>query len=365
MEDFFKFIIRSEFLEKRNIWLHAEQYGLCWFVKGNIASRNPPQMQVKEDIKEIQRRIQLSSASLIKVQVLDLHLQLRGSTKYIWLGPLPKNISLEDKIENTCIDGEYCLNYTLNGSVLYFFSNFQLCINTNNVLEIKNIVNTLLALLLFKGFLFYPIEENGFFEADFDLDKKEILVFDTIFLNTGDRKVRDITCRSFFSDVKPISVDIFNQLLDVENLVIKNSELVERLQFYLEAENLFFDQKYSQSFIISWIILEKNLDIKWNVYLTHPSRHISKERIKKLNSPRDWSMDSILEVLNLSRKINDNEFKELMEFKRIRNKFVHEGKTISKENCEKILGFSFKILKKEINKLSIKTVITNERKDFF
>lgn len=350
LADFFKFIINTEFLEKSKVWLHAEQYSACWFIRGNVTSEDPLKL-VEGNLKEIRQRIQIQPASLAKVHSVDLQLHLQSGAKHIWMGKLPEKISLEEEIINDFVDGEYCFTYNFKDSSLVFFSDFNLYIETKKNRDMRNFVNTFLSLFIFEGIIFSPISEGGFCEVHFDPDKKEIWYLDDVWIKMGG-VMRKPTFRSFFENVKLISVETIIRLLDIATVIQDDDKLIEKMQFYLEAENLFFEHKSSQSFIMSWLIIENNLDKTWTDYLTNPSNQISGNRLKKLNSLKERNIDTIIEVLSLAHKITNKDFQKLMEFKLIRNNFVHDGLPIKRDDCENILNYSFKLLKNEINKKS-------------
>lgn len=358
-DDFFRFVIDMEFLKKVPFCLQSENFSNCWFIKGNLITHDPQQF-AKSNINDICKNIYEPPSSLIKVYSLDLQLSFRPWPNHIWIEDLPKDFSLEKAIKNDEVEGEYCFEYTIKDSVLIFFSDLQLCIKTKDEHKILDIVNTFFSLLLFEGYLFSPIHKREFSEYHYDPIKKQIWPLHDYWMIT-DGVMRKTTYRDFSKDnVKILSKEQLVQILDIESNILDNHMLIEKLQLYLEAEMLYEDLQFSQSFLGSWLVLEKDIDGKWNKFLKGSST-INKKRFDKLITSKEWTIDTILEVLNLSHKLRLKNYEKIMGFKRIRNNYIHSGKPISNEDCLKILSYTFNLLRNEINQTIKSKVFTKKR----
>ena len=79
---------------------------------------------------------------------------------------------------------------------------------------------------------------------------------------------------------------------------------------------------------MEWMIIEKFINILWLNLIKE--KGITGKRKKKLLG---YDADQIIEALNLSGKIN-SEYELIMNMKNKRNKFIHRGVRIIKEDAE-------------------------------
>lgn len=103
------------------------------------------------------------------------------------------------------------------------------------------------------------------------------------------------------------------------------------------------NSEYAQAFTMSWITIEKYIFSLWQQYLNQ--RKISGNRKKKLLDSGRWSVDYILETLSLDGFLKGDEYKLLNILRRMRNKFVHEGKPISRDAAQQCVNFGFDVVK--------------------
>lgn len=87
-----------------------------------------------------------------------------------------------------------------------------------------------------------------------------------------------------------------------------------------------------------WITAEQLVDHLWyNRFLkentNHPNNDISGRKTSMKEDSRTWSAGIKQEMLFQAKIINEDIFKNLFEARRIRNKLVHEGKSVSEETA--------------------------------
>lgn len=128
--------------------------------------------------------------------------------------------------------------------------------------------------------------------------------------------------------------------------IFKEEKYIEELELLGEAFTHFNDAEYAQSFVMSWIIIERHVSELWRRRLD--SKNFDHERMSKLLNPSQWSIDYLLEVLNMNGEINETEYDIFMEMKNKRNKFIHQGKQIAKEDAERCLNIAKEIVMKKL-----------------
>jgi hypothetical protein len=145
---------------------------------------------------------------------------------------------------------------------------------------------------------------------------------------------------------KIIQEKTLSEIIRKAELVFNKSEIAEQVGFFLTAFTHLSNSEFPQAFIISWLIVEKYLSSLWDSFLFDSK--IDRERRDKLTNPGMWPIDSVLETMNLSDKLSDENYKLFMELKNKRNKFIHGGVAITAEDCQKCLGVSQKIVRDAI-----------------
>lgn len=148
---------------------------------------------------------------------------------------------------------------------------------------------------------------------------------------------------------KIINEDVIKDSINKAEKISNYEDLTSQLIFLLEGHTYNANSEYSQSFIINWIIVEKYLSNLWNDLLE--KKVVSRKRKKKLTEGIFWGIDTILETLNLGGNIDKNTYDLLMQLKKKRNKFVHEGIPIDQLSSEKLLNFCSDIVKDNLFKV--------------
>ena len=107
-----------------------------------------------------------------------------------------------------------------------------------------------------------------------------------------------------------------------------NPRLTAALVLALEAQTHWKYSEWAQALITSWIFLEEiYIDDAWKQFI-RTKTVVPKPRLDKLEN---YNVDWKLEALNLSGKLSDERYSELMKIKTERNHVVHTGANPRKE----------------------------------
>ncbi|WP_316506220.1 hypothetical protein [Nitrosopumilus sp.] len=131
--------------------------------------------------------------------------------------------------------------------------------------------------------------------------------------------------------------------------IMENDYIANNLKLFVEALTHNRNTEYSQSFVMSWSILEQNYSSLWEKMLNE--KRLDKSRLDKLLNPNQWSIDYKLEILNLFGKIDEQDYKLLMELKKKRNNFYYGRELISQEDSVKSLKLARNIIDDKLNLL--------------
>ena len=334
----------GHFLEP-NIWLQL--------FSGNISNLDYKK-EVERTITQIKNNathnnVETSSSPIVPINSFHgygAHLyppiivgkKIKPTFKMLLRGTLP--VSSDEKILETEISGKtVVINNT--GYVL---------VQEDNKSECLKLLNLVMALGNFHELPLFAIKEHELSQVR--LDEKH---------NITSAQWSTISIRSFLFHEQfygrqshkiaktEVSRKKLEDIINDVKLVIGSEKLSEELRLFAESNTHLFNTERSQSFIMSWSVIERHYSDLWREKLE--CKDIDGERFGKLSNSGQWSIDSILEVLNLDGEVNDEDYDLLMELKKKRNRFYHRGKKVSKEDSERCLAYSRKLLGRKISDL--------------
>lgn len=265
----------------------------------------------------------------------------------IWIGEHP-NATLKDRIYKKRLIqfSRKIQDIKYKNKILIIHNDGFIAIEGNKK-ESTNILNEIMATAILLGIPASMINESELGSVLINPENREIEI-----PHFKVNSMRTSLYRSQYETFTDIRIDrielaekeisgLFSTAEKINNDKIHRNLLI----FYLEGITHFKNYLYSQSFLMSWLIIERFLSLLWE-----------KEVINKLNGKRKdklgdsvrWSADYIIETLNLLNVVPDENYKQLMRLKKKRNKIVHEGREISKIEAEECLKVAKLILIEEL-----------------
>lgn len=147
---------------------------------------------------------------------------------------------------------------------------------------------------------------------------------------------------SFMSLRRVVTEDTFSEIIGKAERIYQHLDKSDELSFFLQALTHLEDTEFAQSFTMSWILVEKYLSQIWENFMRE--KKVYGERENKLTNPGMWSMDFVIETLNLGGVLSEQRYKLLMELKGKRNSFIHKGRAITKDDAEECLKMAKEIV---------------------
>jgi len=139
-----------------------------------------------------------------------------------------------------------------------------------------------------------------------------------------------------------ISLDDFKAWISRAEMVTQNVDIADSLRFLLEAYTHFQDSRYKESFVLSWVVVEKHLYSLWKRLLKEEG--LPRPRRDKLGNTNYWTVDFVIESLSLLKQISSAQYGKLISMKGLRNDIIHEGETVSKEQAQQVLEEATRIV---------------------
>ena len=190
-------------------------------------------------------------------------------------------------------------------------------------------LNVLVTALLLRGTQLFVIRDHELGKFQYSMDSKQFggwSVPDTSRLSIFDKQ------RQSQIKTKLTHEELLQALRDAE-VYLKNKELCFYIPFLIESYTHIAEHEYTQSFYMSWVIIETYLTKKWKAVLDEKA--IPSKRIKKLTNHAMWSIDYIIEAMNLQNELPNEKYEILMSLKKKRNRILHGTVKASKNDASK------------------------------
>ena len=357
IKEFFKFIIEHEFFNSNTVF-YSPEYSNCFFIKGTITDFDPIEM-IDWCFNQLSTYENHKNFELDEAISIGLQYHTRGKNK-IWIGEVPNDFSFEDYIFRTPLPSKKVIHRSVENRDILVYSDCEISFHNYENHHAINITNLCLCQLLWAGYHFSPIYESSITKTSYEKDSQEIIFPHDLWI--FQESAIKIPTYGSIQGTKEIPIETFENILENSIELSKNSELTEKIKIYFEAEEFYAKRNYSQSFVLSWILLEKYIHKKWSAHLTKKCVVGDKRRRDKLK--KSWTADVIIETMNLSDQIDNKDYLELIELKSIRNNFVHGAKVIDKKQCDRVLEFALKLLKQEIKPVIPHKIMIKNRETF-
>lgn len=256
-------------------------------------------------------------------------------------------------LENQVLGKEY---NTLNENVIQnMFDDFTvgvstgglIMIETKNVNEAEKILNTIMGTALILGILLHSVRTSEIAGIAFDVKTNQMT--GTSWTESTKRmdlfwSSTHLPYRRYDSGVRNrISIKDMELILKNAETVWKNKEKSDMVRLLLGSFTHLDNGDFSQSFIMSWMIIEKNLFDLWRRKLL--SSGISKRIRDDLDR---WDVYRVLEILHLDKIISEDDYNDLKNLNHIRNDVIHEGYEVTMKQSNDCYKIAEKIIEKEL-----------------
>ena len=141
-----------------------------------------------------------------------------------------------------------------------------------------------------------------------------------------------------------ISIEDMISIIQKAKEIWKNESNLENLKLILGANTYLSNQEFSQSFILSWTIIEKHVYDSWEKKLTKSK--ISNQRIKSMS---EWDLYRITEILHLDRTLSDDDYSEIRYLRGLRNGLFHDGQEVTLKQSTRCFEMAYEIISKQFN----------------
>lgn len=328
-------------------WLTANSF--IWKIRGNIANLSHIEV-VNKIVEDAKKQLEVAKTEP-KPPGTPLKPVIKGSGTYfyppIWIGKLPGKTFREQAL-GSFIFPKKAFDMKYKGKVVVVNDDGFIAIGEQDISKATRMLNEIMATGLLLGLPFFAARELEVSDSEIDSSTLDIT----------SHGIRTLSLRTqlFFEFPFARKVTIIERTeVDKEKLVglIQQAERITRdpdiadfLVFLLEAHTCLHSSEYMQSFVMSWVIIERQMFWLWQRFLKE--EQVPRARREKIMNPVYWTVDFVLETLNLLGQVSQEDYDVLMKLKNKRNDIMHEGESVSQSEAEKCFEIAKMIVKQRV-----------------
>ena len=253
----------------------------------------------------------------------------------IWVGEVPK-VLLEDKLKGEVfqllqkfIKIEF--NRLYKGRILIITNDGYIAIGEPKRELALNFFNEILSIILLNNIGVFSVKEFDIAHTYIHKERKQLIQpgFTGRSIEIFNRRLKPVS-RDFKRNRLIFTKEEFSSILSSSEKITQDEKNSLLLRILLDSFTHLRNGEYSQSFILSWTIIEQFIEFQLEKLMT--DRKLTRKRKKKLYRQ---TIDNKLEILDFSNFLADKDYSEIMELKKLRNKFMHRLVVIIKEDAKR------------------------------
>lgn len=260
----------------------------------------------------------------------------------LWIGP-PPSISFEDRINNfffSEISKTYKTN--LKGYDIILKSDGFIALEIIKQKKAIDMINLIMALVFLSGIDAWSIGDRDLMSIV--LEKSSNFILEEGYYDTNIRYKLRLESKGRLSEVfsKDMSVTSekrIKKIIKKVEVLFDNKEIFKSLIFLIESYTHLVRHRYSQSFIMNWITIERYINNLWQKFIKDKGYTGKRKKFLK-NDTRTWTVASRIEILNISGLLSDNDYRIINGFRDARNRFTHDKKMITRHLSKECLDFT-------------------------
>ena len=263
----------------------------------------------------------------------------------IIIGSEPKR-SIEELIHNSSNRWlrNKAFDMKINGKQIIVNEDGFIFVESNSQENALKVLNLIMAYGAFYGFSLYAVREHELVQADYNAKNLTIV---SMQWNSETRRTELIDDSFNFQHNRlfrktPISLELIQEILLNTKKLLVHEKLSENVRLLNEGLTHLINSEFAPSFIMGWSVIERHYSDLWSSLLSQ--KNIDPDRLFKLSTSGRWSIDHVLEVLELQDNIDESSYDLLMELKRKRNKFYHNGKQVTRDDADRCLEYAMRLL---------------------
>ena len=318
--------------------------GFVWDIYGDPRNLKPEQL-VAEEIRVANSPVVVTMPrSHITPEPERIPAQAVHIYPHVWVGepprPTPEEI-LHGSGPASWMTLETVLHTLYKGRRVVVRGDGLVAIESDSLKGATAELNHIMAALLMGGLDVRAVRSGEIGKAKIDSVSNEVVSWRTTrsSMRTGSASGNlEIPPMEFRVPVNP--EELSNAFSNAE-AISGDDYLARVMSFLLEAHTHYHAQEYWQSFVMSWLVIESWLDKVQKGALK--AKNVSKSREDRLSDGGRITAEVKSEALERLGYINQAQLLKITEFRKNRNKAVHEGYYPAQSEADKALKFAKKL----------------------
>lgn len=327
-------------------WVTSESF--LWTILGNIAEMDNKKIVAgiidlaKKEVTRAKTKPTISPPPKPKVSSCATYFY-----PPIWIGKRPRKTFI-DRAIGSFIMPKKALDLEYKGRIIVVNQDGLVAIGEENIGKATRMLNEIMATSLLMGLEANAVRELEVCDAEINPSLLTIISWGT----------RAYTLRTQLAEIFPpkqlrledrieVTKESLKKIIRQSERISKDPDISDFLTFFLQAQTHLKNSEYSQSFIMSWVIIERQMLWLWRKFLKE--ERMPRKRRDKLTNPAYWTTDFVIEGLNLGGQLSEKEYKDLMNLKSKRNDIIHLGESTTLEEAEKCFKIAKNIVKQRSN----------------
>jgi hypothetical protein len=312
-----------------------------WKIRGNVVNLNQIEIisKIMEDAKKQAEASKVKPQPLIRrprpakfVGIPDI--KAFGTYFYppIWIGK-PPGKTFKERALGSFIHPEKAFDIRYKERVLVVNEDGRIAIGEKDHLKAIRMLNEIMATGLLLGLPFLAARELEVSDSTIDSANLTITSFGMSATSLRAQLFFDSSTRVGFINRIEVEKEKLISLIREAERISQDPDVADFIVFLLEAYTCIQSSEYAQSFMISWVIIERHMFWLWEKFLKE--EQIIRGRRDKLTNPAYWTLDYVLEALNLCGRLSKEDYEDLMNLKNKRNNAMHEGEMVTHDDAER------------------------------
>jgi len=316
-------------------WITIESF--FWDIRGNMADLDPLKI-VNEIMEGARKRTEAAKAETKPPSLPPAEPGIKGSGTHfyppIWVGKLPKR-TFKQKALDVPVFPERAFDTKYKEKAVMVYEDGLIALDEQDKLKATRMLNEIMATGLLLDLSFFAARELDVSEVEIDISTLIIRSFSGGMASLRMPQIYEVPFRgtTVSVDRREVEKEKLVRLMKEAERISQDPEIGDFLVLLLEAYTCLHSSEYMQSFMMSWVIIERHMFWLWEKFLRE--ENITRTRREKLMNPAYWNVDSVLETLNLLGRLSPDDYSVLMAFKNKRNAVMHEGEKVIQNEADR------------------------------
>lgn len=301
-----------------------------WYIRGDIRKLSPSEM-ASEILDDAKRQALASKDTPRPTPPSEPRSRLRGHGGFVfppvWIGEQPRP-TFREKLGGWPMFSKKAFDTTYKGRLLVVDEDGFMAIAESDRLGATDLLNEILVVRLLDGKPTSALGERQIADLTIDPQTKEIGGRNVPWASSSAYLMSEPSWRSTFFMLgrEIVPRDQFEKWVAQAEKIAEDPEAADVIRFLLEAYTHFENSRYTEAFVLSWVIIEKHLYTIWKNHLA--SRKFPEKR---------RSVDLVIEELGLAGELTMDNYRKLGQMKDLRNNIVHRGERVPRNEAERAL----------------------------